>query len=815
MSSSSNVLKETMSTKDTFLAQSMLSQRVNTGVSLAILCLVCMGYILNRNIEEIRTTSNRRALARQTAFKIKGLYERIVDAETGQRGYLLTGRKLYLAPYEEALRQIPQDFAELEILLAEQTSNLKQLSEIKQLTDEKLKELKTTIHLQETTSKSKALAIVKSDHGHNLMKGIRLISHQLEIGLQEQIAQRNEEMDQIINQSTIVLTLGSGFALLLMIIFLFVVARNTKRSSKIESSLRANNTELVSNQILLSKVIDIQNKIATAPLNSKTVMAIVAEQSLKLTESDGAIIEISEGEDLVYHHVHGAAASFLGLRIKKKGSFSGLCLDEGKSLLCSDSEIDERVNREACRKVNLRSMIVVPLHHGKKVVGVLKNYSAKPNHFNQQSCNTLSLISGMLATAMAQASEFEEKNALVTALEKTKSELIASKELAESATEAKSRFLATMSHEYRTPLNGILGMTSLLLDKSLSHEQEQYVSTIKNSGEVLLRLVNDALDFSKIEAGQLKFELLDFDLVSTLQDLKKSFEFLAQQKGLEFQLEVDSKIPLYLKGDPGRIRQILTNLIGNALKFTSSGFVKVKVRRLDSTSNYIKLHFEIKDSGIGISNEDVQKLFQEFAQADASTTRRYGGTGLGLSICKRLVEMMDGNIGVSSLPELGSTFWFTLNLLPGSETVHETSTNNDTDRAQLHLRVLVAEDNQVNQLIITKILEKLGAQCLVVGNGKEVIDALQATPFQLVLMDCNMPEMDGYEATHLIRAKNLVPDKTIPIIAMTANAMRGDAERCLDAGMDDYLSKPLNFKKVSEVLLKWQGIIESRKVKSA
>ncbi|MEL7223933.1 MAG: response regulator [Cyanobacteria bacterium J06576_12] len=410
-------------------------------------------------------------------------------------------------------------------------------------------------------------------------------------------------------------------------------------------------------------------------------------------------------------------------------------------------------------------------------------------------------------------------------LQKQKSALedaIATAQAADSANQAKSEFLANMSHEIRTPMNLILGTCQLLERTSLNDQQSNLLEVLSRNGKTLLTLINDVLDLSKLEAQELKIRLEPFDLHSMLDQLRASFTPAIEAKGLSLQLEIDSMLPQMVIGDSFRLQQVLRNLLSNAQKFTSSGHIHLKAERYQkqnalsnktAANNATAIKFSVIDTGIGIPADAKDQLFEPFIQADASSTRQYGGTGLGLTISRRIIELMGGTIGVDSILEEGSTFWFAVTLPSSDQSTAEKITQSDklSDAGKAisdlvsptESRILIAEDNLDNLNIAVMLLEDAGYTNITTArNGKALLEASESADFDLILMDCQMPEIDGYEATRLLRSQN-TNNRNIPVIALTAHALQGDREKCLNAGMNDYISKPFTAEELIDTVVQW------------
>jgi signal transduction histidine kinase/DNA-binding response OmpR family regulator len=630
---------------------------------------------------------------------------------------------------------------------------------------------------------------VMKDNLSRLAPAVRreILDHQRRHAAEEGIRKAQEELEERIEQRTAALA-----------------EANAKLVSEVAERQRAEEAIKEDSKRLL-EVIRTQYEIAAEKPEPQRVMALIAQRAQDLLNAAGAIVALVDGEDVMCHAATGIGESCRGLRIKNESSLSGLCIREGVALRCDDTEADPRVDHEACRLAGVRSMMVVALRYNRETIGVLNILSQHPHAFGDRELFTLELMAGQLAAAIAHATEFAAKQSLLA-------ELAGAKSAAESANNSKSEFLANMSHEIRTPMTAIIGHADMLLDNKLPPAGRiEAINTIRRQSEHLLIIINDILDLSKIEAGKMEVEHLDCDPCQIADSVASLMRVRAIERGIHLDILFQGRLPHSIRTDPTRLRQILMNLVGNAIKFTEVGSAQIVISLVPGDQpEQLMLQFEVIDSGVGMSAQQLKNLFQPFEQGDSSTTRRFGGTGLGLTIAKRLAKMLGGDLTARSIPGVGSRF--TLSIAAGSlegmqlhegwEAVRpESAAAEPKDLPVLHGEVLLAEDGPANQRVISYYLENAGLKVTTADNGrtacKNAMAALAAgRPFEVILMDMQMPEMDGYSAAAKLRAEGY----TGPIIALTAHAMSHDRQKCLQSGCSDYLSKPVEKTKLLKAI---------------
>ncbi len=499
------------------------------------------------------------------------------------------------------------------------------------------------------------------------------------------------------------------------------------------------------------------------------------ETMLKTQSELGEGVCITEGKKIIY--VNDAVCKISGYtrdELSALPAFLNIITEEGNPI-----HVDGHTEKTEAEKGLGAGEIEVLRRDGEKIV---VEYRVK-NFFLEGRNQTISIIRDITEKRRADEQLRKEQERA---------------ESAEIARKVGEQFLANMSHEIRTPMNAILGFTDVLIKTPLNSEQRQCTDAIKTSGDNLLVIINDILDFSRMHSGKLPIEIKEFKLTNILSNTIELMLPKAMEKGLQLSSTVDKNVPNYLMGDPTRLTQVLINLVSNSLKFTEKGYVSISVRKLSDKNDNVELEFSVKDTGIGISQDKLHAIFDAFTQADNATARKYGGTGLGLAIVKQLADLQGGSISVTSAEGEGSCFMYKITYSKGNKSDDSTNTPIAPEKEMSFtikdVKVLVVEDNAINQLLIRKILGKWGWKLEVAENGLAALKLLEYNDFDIILMDIQLPEMNGYEATEIIRTKMNAPKRNIPIIAMTANVMASEEQKCYSAGMNDYISKPFNSK---------------------
>ncbi|MBF0193999.1 MAG: response regulator [Magnetococcales bacterium] len=553
----------------------------------------------------------------------------------------------------------------------------------------------------------------------------------------------------------------------------------------------------LSHDMALSLIVKTNNAFANSQNLESTLETSVNQIKINMqVEAASLFLLENDNKDIVCRACAGPI-DITGLKLPAGKGIVGQTIIKGKPQVVhnvkNNDDFTDSVDKAS--GFDTESILCSPLIVQGKVIGAMEILNRRgAGQFTNQDIIVLDALCSICSLAIHNAKEIQRRVD------------------AESSNQAKGEFLANMSHEIRTPLNAVIGLTHLCLQTDVNSKQKDYLEKISTSANALLELINDILDFSKIESGKLSMEKIVFSLEEVVGKLETIMTTKSKEKGLEFNTDIDDNIPANLAGDPHRLLQILINIAGNAIKFTHAGSVSLSIKFIQETSDDVLIQFTVEDTGIGMTAEQISKLFQKFTQADSSTTRKYGGTGLGLAISKYLVEMMGGEIKAHSNPDNGSKFIFTIKFNKVNTDHNQKNTIKDlkTDNNNIYMlagsHLLLAEDNEINQQVGKELLEQIKIEVTIANNGLEAVELATKREFDGILMDLQMPVMGGLEATKLIR--NHYSFKELPIIAMTANTMSGDRNKCLDAGMNDHVSKPVVPENLYSTLAKWIKVKE-------
>jgi len=725
------------------------------GFALALLTatVICPVYYLA--MYRVTESAQRINHARQVFTKLSEVPSVMQNVEAYARGFALAGDQHFLDSYEPANARVRRDMVELQALIVRDPDQQRKLSMLASLIDRELSLTSELVAIRQHKGPAAAAKELASGHGKELTDQIRVMiadmqaEESLRLGEQEVFAKTS------VYHATLLLSVLTCLIIALFG-FLFYIIRDRAKRQRTEQALHES---------------DLRFRIVTRATNEAVWDWNLANNAVWWNRSVQTLFGYTDGQVGLDHkwweenlHPEDRNRVIAGVKSVLDGC-DELWSSEYRFRRADGSYADIFDRGYVLRDGNRRA---------ERMIGAMQDVT-------------------------------ESKRELET---------VRARDAALESVRLKSQFLANMSHEIRTPMNSIIGMTGLLLDTDLTNVQREYAEIVRLSGESLLTIINDILDFSKIEAGKLTFEEVNFDLREAVGDVMQLLLGQAQAKKLELESSIARDVPATVRGDPGRLRQVLTNLVGNAIKFTHQGGVAVRVLKESENDAHTVLRFEVEDTGIGIPEKAHEHLFQPFSQGDASSSRRYRGTGLGLAISKQLVHLMGGHIGVDSVPGQGSTFWFTARFENGSaeSAGPQPARAGNTAKAPLEetlsrerrrlCRLLVAEDNVFNQKVVLRQLHEMGFKVDAVANGMEVIEALNRIHYDLILMDCQMPEMDGFEATAEIRRRE-GQTKHTPIIAMTAHVMKEDRDICLAAGMDDFLSKPVRVADLEKLLTQW------------
>jgi len=713
-----------------------------------------------------------------------------VDAEAGMNGYALTGNRRFLDPYATALQEVPDSFARLRALAAADPRRAAMIARLSRSAQVRLAEITVQVENVRAHRRAAAIAWVASGRGKRHMDEFRAEISAYQRLETEQHAQGLARLQAIRNVGLMLLAAGALTALLTFgfgIAFAHAIVRR---------------------------------------LNGLAANAERFGRGAALVPPPGGTDEIAHVAQTFQHMADELAArqgALARYRLLSEVTSDIILFTDRESLTIIEANA-AALRAYGCSREELVGLSIFSLHDPAYPLPGIED-SDRERGVEFETVHRRTDGSAFPVEVRARTAEIDGHRIVVSTIrdvterQRAREELIDALDRALEATRLKDEFVATMSHEIRTPMNGVIAMSELLLRTDLGPAQREYALTMMESAQSLLAVINDILDFSKIEAGKLVVEAVDFDVCATIESVMSLLRPSAESKGVELRLVLSPQLPQFVRGDGGRLRQVLTNLVGNAVKFTERGAVRVAASVLTARDDVVLLGFTVTDSGIGIPQAALAGLFEPFVQGDGTTTRRYGGSGLGLSISRRLVELMGGRIEVESREGAGSVFSFAAPFEPAF--APRTASNATAPdgvpvlvaegdaTARRHVpgrtdvRILVAEDQDINRRITTLQLRELGFVADCVENGREAVRAVRDGGYDLVLMDVQMPELDGYAAARAIREAELGTGERLTIVALTASALERDRQACLAAGMDDYLAKPIQLESLRAVLERW------------
>jgi signal transduction histidine kinase/CHASE3 domain sensor protein/CheY-like chemotaxis protein len=711
--------------------------RIVLTFSLSILILLIVGTYAFQSTKQYKSSSEWVSHTQEVINEAQSILLSVEDIETAQRGYVITGDEKFLTPYNAGLTALPKSHLRLRQLVHDNPSQRELLVKINQLIIQKTVFAERTINVRSKVGFNAAQDLIESGEGERLMVSIRNLLEGF-IGNEETyLAARLKDSDEQFAHTSAIILGSIALAILFVVITLYFYLKDHNRRLRSEKKVKASEAR-------------IKKFLESLPLGVYVVTA-----------------------DGVPFFTNSEAVRMLGEGILSGNNYSDI-REIYPSYISGTNEPYPVDKRPVVRVLKGESNICVEDVETEKD-GIRIPLRINATHIADEE--------GNIEFAIAV---FED----ITTVKEAENELRKAKKLAEESSELKEMFLANMSHEIRTPMNAVIGFTDLLLKRNLNEEEMGYVRIIKTSGENLLRIINDVLDISKIESGLMTFEIHPIAINALFSSIKVMFTQKAREKNLQITFTDDPNIPASIMGDPTRLTQIIMNLVGNAIKFTQEGSVAVSAKLVGREEDHVQLEFSVKDTGIGIPEQKLDSIFERFTQAEKHTTRKFGGTGLGLNIVKQLVELQGGTITVHSKEGAGSEFKFLLSFsTTGEVAAVKPQKYEECDIERLkQLKILLVEDSPINVKFISALFENHGMVVDHAENGKVAIEKMAEVAYDMILMDIEMPEMNGYETTTYIRS---VLESSVPIIAMTAHTMAGESEKCLQMGMNGYLSKPI------------------------